>query len=302
MATTNAEGTNADEGVTPKPGDADYVEPPVLKPGDEGYVVPEEDTLVVAIGAEPSLGSEEADDDAPLEDGTPAPQFVKDLRTKAREDARKLRELAAENAALRVAVTPKEPAAIVVGDKPTLEACEYDAEKFAAETLAWDGRKRQAEEAEKKRGEAQKATQDAYTKRLEAYKTGAATLKVTDFDAAEKAVEGVLSNLQQSILIKHAKNAALLVYALGKDAAKLKQLGGITDPVEFGIQAALLEKEIKTVKKSEFKPEGRVGGGGSGALATGATALDKARAKAADTGDFTEVHRLRKEQKAAKKP
>lgn len=284
MNVPNAEGTNTE---TPNEG--------------EEKVIPPEEGVLVSIGAEPTLDSDD-EIEAPVDEaGTPPTQLIKDLRTKAREDARKLRTLEAErDAAIAKTVTPpKEPAAIVVGDKPTLEACEYDAEKYGAELLAWNERVRLQDQAEQEREKSRKALEQTYADRLTVYKDGATALKVPDFAVSEKAVEAGLATWQQSIIVKHAKNSALVVYALGRDAAKLKELGAIKDPVEFGIQAALLEGEIKTVKKSEFRPEGRVTGGGTGTPAVSNNALDKAREKAAQTGDFTEVHRLKKEQKAA---
>lgn len=278
----------------------------VLQPGDEGYVPPAEpadDTLVVAIGADPSLGSDDADIDAPVDDaGTPPSELVKTLRRAAKDAARDKRKAEEERDAAIAAAAGKtaEPPAVVVGEKPTLESCEYDADKFEAALLAWNQRKQQADEAEKKRADEQQAQQTEYATRLTAYKTGAVTLKVKDFDEAERAVEAGLSKLQQSIIVKHAKNAALLVYALGKDATKLKELGAIKDPVAFGIAASNIEKDIKTVKRSEFSPEKTVTAGGGG-LATGANALAKARAQAEKTGDYSEVNRLKREQREAER-
>jgi hypothetical protein len=303
-ATTNAEGTEAKtETKTPEEIEAERVAAAEAEAARIAEEAAGETELVVAIGADPSLGSEEAEDDAPIDDaGTPPTPLIKELRKKARDDARRLRAIEQErDAALAKATATgvQPPAAVVVGEKPTLETCDYDSAKFETELAAWYDRKRAADEQERGRTEEQRKAQDAYTERLGAYKTGAAALKVADFDASEKVVEAGLSKVQQSILVKHAKNAALLVYALGKDAAKLKELGAIKDPVEFAVRATLLETEIKTVQRPKFKPEGRPAGGGTGSPATGANALEKARAAAERTGDYTEVNRLKREAKAA---
>lgn len=266
----------------------------------------EETTLHVAIGAEPvAPGADDADIEAPLEDGTAPTPLIKELRKAAKDNARKARDAEKERdealAQARVAAAPKEPDAIVVGEKPTLEGSGYDQDTFAADLEKYYERKRESEEQDRKRAEGTKAAETAYAERLGIYATGAKALKVADFPASEAAVKVGLTPVQQSIIVKHANNAALLVYALGRDGAKLKELGAIADPVEFAARVARLETEIKTVAKPKFQPEGKPKGGGTGSPATGASALDKAREKAAVTGDYTEVNRIKREQREAAK-
>lgn len=287
------------EGETPPEGAA-------LKPAEEPKDPPAEETeLHVAIGAEPKATGEDEDIDvdAPMEDGAAPTPLVKQLRQTAKDARKAAREAARERdealAQAKAATAPKEPDAVVVGEAPTLESCEYDAEKYAAEVLAHAERKRQKEEQDRKREEGKKAAETAYAGRLQVYIEGARALKVADFVAAETMVKAGLTPVQQSIIVKHASNAALLVYALGKDGAKLKELGAIADPIEFAARVTRIETEIKTVSKPKFQPEQRPKGGGTGSPATGASALDKAREKAAVTGDYTEVNRLKREARKA---
>lgn len=283
------------EGETPPEG-------AVLKP-EEKKEPAEETELHVAIGADPVEPGDTDDIEAPLPDGTAPTPLVKELRTAAKESARKAREAERERdealAQARAAAAPKEPDAVVVGEKPTLESSEYDQEKFASDLEAYYERKRKAEEQDRKREEGKKAAETAYAARLGVYVDGAKALKVADFAASEQAVKVGLTPMQQSIIVKHANNAALLVYALGKDGAKLKELGAIADPIEFAARVARIETEIKTVSKPKFQPEQRPKGGGTGSPATGASALEKAREKAAVSGDYTEVNRLKREQRNA---
>lgn len=283
-------GTNA-EGAT---GTNENVDEHAEAGADDG-------AIIVAIGAEPSLGLPE-DDDAPI-DGQPAPQFVKDLRKKAREDSARIRELEASEAALkRAQQSTQAPAAVVVGVKPTLESCEYDADKFERDLIAWTERKAQAEQ--QTRDETARTTnqQQQYQTRLNAYAAGALALKVDDFPKSEKAVEAALSSVQQSIIVKLAKNSALFIYALGRDPAKLAELSKVSDPVAFAYEMAALEKEIKTMPKSKFTAEQRPNaGGGGGSLAGGNKALEAARKKAETTGDYTEVNKINREIKDAER-
>lgn len=286
------EGETPPEGAVPKP--------------EEKVIPPAEETeLHVAIGAEPKVAGEDDDIEAPMEDGSAPTPLVKELRKTAKESARKTREAEKERDEARREAealrAPKAPDAVVVGEKPTLESSEYDQEKFASDLEAYYERKRKAEEQERKRDEGKKAAETAYAARLGVYTEGAKALKVADFAASEQAVKVGLTPMQQSIIVKHATNAALLVYALGKDGAKLQELGAIADPIEFAARVARIETEIKTVSKPKFQPEKRPAGGGTGSPATGASALEKAREKAAVSGDYTEVNKLKRAQRAAGK-
>lgn len=260
-----------------------------------------ETELVVAIGAEPAPGSDDiADIEAPLEDGTPPSPLIKQLRQKAKDDATKLREVEAERDAAVARAAPKvaEPEAIVVGEKPTLEGCDYDSDKLAAELEAWIKRGHDAAKQTEDRKTKQTAAEQAYQVQVDAYKDSARALKVKDFDASEKAVEAALPGWQQSAILKHAKNSALFVYAIGRDAPRLKELGAITDPVEFGKKLTTTESEIKTVNKPKFAPEDKPLGHGGGSPA-GKSELAVAQAKYEKTGDATEVIRIKKAIKAA---
>jgi hypothetical protein len=164
---------------------------------------------------------------------------------------------------------------------------------------AYYERKRKAEEQERKRDQGKKAAETAYAARLGVYADGAKALKVADFAASEQAVKVGLTPMQQSIIVKHANNAALLVYALGKDGAKLKELGAIADPIEFAARVARIETEIKTVSKPKFQPEKSPRAAVQDRRPQVPARWKSAREKAAVTGDYTEVNRLKREQRNA---
>lgn len=276
---------------------------PDAEEGEEVVIPPAEaEELVVAIGKDPEAVDDDAEIMAPDDTGQPPSTTLQNLRKKAREDAKALRRLEQErDAAIAAASAPKQadPAAVVVGEKPTLESCDYDQAKLETELTNWITRKSQAASQEQQRIDARKADETAYGERLNQYNAGKTLLKVPNFAAAETAVTGVLSNIQQSIIIKHAKNSALVVFALGNDPAKLKELASITDPIDFAIKARELEQDIKTVKRT-MKPEGKApAGSGSGATAAGSTALQRAEKQADATGDRSEVHKQRMAAKRA---
>lgn len=244
----------------------------------------ESEEVVVTIGDEEP--PEEQDEKA-------APQWVKNLRKEHREAQRELRELRAKVA--DVAPKPKTPD---VGKKPTLEGCDYDPEKFEQDLTAWHERKRQADQEAKQQEDERKAQQTAWNARLESYASARSGLKVKDFEDAEVAVQGALNMTQQGIIVQGAENAALVVYALGKNPKKAAELAAINDPVKFAFAIAKLETQLKVQnRKSPPAPEKTVSGTGkiSGAVDSN---LERLRADAEKTGDYSKVSAYKRQQKA----
>jgi hypothetical protein len=104
-----------------------------------------------------------------------------------------------------------------------------------------------------------------------------------------------LSVTQQGIILQGAQNPAVLVYALGKNSNKAKELAGITDPVQFAFAVAKLETQLSVTKKQAPPPEKRINGNGS--LGTSNAQLDRLREEAARSGDFTKVIAFKKQLK-----
>jgi hypothetical protein len=243
--------------------------------GDEG----DEDEVLITIGDEKPDESEEEKQIAQ------APQWVKDLRKKARETDRENRELRAKLAAPAV----KTEMVDAVGAEPTLEGCGYDADKFKAELTAFFERKRKADEQQAEQQRKVEAANKAYQAKLDGYGKQKGELKVKDFDEAEQAVKDTLSPMQQSMLVKGAANAAVLVYALGKNPKKAQELAAIADPVEFIAAAVRLETQLKvTNRKAAPLPEKTLRG--SAPVSGGSNKeLEKLEAEAAKTGDRSKV-------------
>lgn len=252
---------------------------------DEGTDEGEGDEVVVSIGEE-SPSSEE-------EDAARAPEWVRELRKSNREKDRRIRELEQ-----KVASSAPAPQAVVVGAKPTLEGCDYDAEKFEAELEAWHARKREADDHAAKKTKADEDQRAAWQAKLDAYGKAKGELKVKDFDDAEAAAQEVLSVTQQGVILNGADNPAVLMYALGSNPKKAKELASIADPVKFAFAVAKLETQLKvTPRKAAPIPE-RTVRGSAPVSGTVDSNLERLRAEAAKTGDFTKVHQYRQQQRA----
>jgi hypothetical protein len=250
----------------------------------EGAEAEQEEETIVSIGEE---SVEEA-----AERHTPAPQWIKELRQKTRDQARQIRELT-ERANGAAGVVQK----IQVGKKPTLEACDFDAERFERELDTWHDTKRKADQQEAQEKEQADAQGKQWQERMQGYEKSKAILKVIDFEDAESAVQEALTVTQQGIIVSGVDNSALMIYALGKNPAKLKELAAIKDPVKFTFAIAKLEPQLKTTTRNKAPaPERRLDSSGSTSGVVN-NELEKLRAEAEKTGDYTKVVAYRKRMK-----
>lgn len=226
--------------------------------------------LIVTIGEETP----------PQEEKEQAPAWVKELR-------KKHRELAKENQALKAQLNkPTEEQEVKLGQKPTLEDCDYDPVEFEQKLEQWHEKKREVDrrvtEAQRKEQEAK----DDWNKKLDLYETKKSELKVKDYEDAEDVVRDTLSEVQQGIIVGGADNPALVVYALGKNPKKAEELAAIKDPVKFSFALGKLEAQLKTTTRSAPPPEKMVSP--SSAPLKSDSTLERLKEKAEKTGDFSE--------------
>ena len=257
----------------------------VNEPVDE--VEPEDtEEVVVSIGEEAP----------PPEEHTPAPEWVKELRKTNRELQRQNRELQA-----RVQAAPPETKPVVIGNKPKLEDHDYDADAYEEALTSWFERKRQADEINAKQEAEVMNQQKAWQAKLDGYGKAKAELRVKDFEDAEEVAQQVFSITQQGVLLQGADNPALVVYALGKNPAKAKELAEIKDPVKFAFAVAKLEKDLKVTNRRQAPaPERIVTGTGRSSGAVDST-LERLREEAARTGNMTKVIQYRAQKRSAPK-
>jgi hypothetical protein len=246
---------------------------------DEGFVA-------VTIGGEaPPPEDEEAER---------APEWVRDLRKQYREEKRRNKELQEQLAKTTGAAKVAE-----LGEKPTLEKADYDTERYEKELAAWYERKRKHDEVEAARQSEAQAADREWRQKLEGYQSAKATLKVRDYDEAEDVVQDAFSVTQQGMILQGAENPALLVYALGKNPKRAKELASIKDPVKFAFAVARLETQLKVTKrKASSKPDPKITGTGRVSGAVDST-LERLRADAERTGDYSKVFQYKKQKRSA---
>jgi hypothetical protein len=247
-----------------------------------------EDTEEVVV----SIGEEAP----PPEEHTPAPEWVKELRKTNRELQRQNRELQGK---LQAAPTENKP--VVIGNKPKLEDHDYDADKYEEALTNWFERKRQADDVNAKQEAEVMNQQQAWQAKLDGYGKAKAELRVKDFEDAEEVAQQVFSITQQGVLLQGADNPALVVYALGKNPAKAKELAEIKDPVKFAFAVAKLEKDLKVTNRRQAPaPERIISGTGRSSGAVDST-LERLREDAARTGNMTKVIAYKAQKRSAPK-
>jgi desulfoferrodoxin (superoxide reductase-like protein) len=243
------------------------------------------DEVIVSIGEEAP----------PPEEQTHAPEWVRELRKTNRELQRQNREL--QGKLQSTAQTETKP--VVLGKKPSLEEHDYDAEKFEAALATWFERKRQADEAAAKQEAEVMNQQKAWQAKLDGYGKAKAELRVKDFEDAEAVAQELFNITQQGVVLQGADNPALVIYALGKNPKKAKELSDIKDPVKFAFAVAKLEKELKvTNRKAAPPPERIVSGTGRVSGAVDST-LERLREEAARTGNLTKVIQYKAQKRSA---
>ena len=226
-----------------------------------------------------SFGDEVETDEKPEADSS----VLRVVRQNAREEKRKRKELEKKLEEL----TAQQP--VELGAKPTLRDCDYDDTKFEVELIAYNERKTAVAEKAKSEQDKQAVVQKEFDDKFKSYKAGSVDLGRDDFGETEAVVTDILSVTQQSVLVQVAENPAQLVYALGKYPNKAEELAKITNPVQLAAAIARMENKMSVPsKKSKPAPERRMKSGAT-VVVSGEKKLEQLRAKAEESGDYSEV-------------
>ena len=233
-----------------------------------------QEEVIVSIGNEPTV--------EPVEE-EPAPAWVKKVRQRNRELERELKEVKKKLTEI------SQPREAELGDKPTLQSYDYDTEKYEQALTSWYDRKRKADEQAAKVKEETEQAENEWRERVTAYQQAKTSFKAQDFNDVEAVVLDLLSATQQGIIVHGATDPVLVVYALGKNEDKAKELAAIKDPVKFAFAIAKLEGQLKvSTRKPSTMPESKVNGNSRPSGSIDST-LERLRADAAKTGDYTKV-------------
>jgi len=245
----------------------------------------ESEDIVVSIGEEPPPPEPEA-----------APEWVRELRKSHRELQKRNRELEAQ-----VHQTTETNPVVTLGAKPSLENHDYDTDKYEASLADWYERKRSVDDQQAQARQAEQQQADAWQQQLQGYADAKSKLKVKDYDDAEEVAQQTFNVVQQGVMIQGAEDPALVIYALGKNPKKAKELAKIDDPVKFAFAVAKLESQLKiSNRKAATRPEGKVSATAPLKGAVDST-LERLREEASKSGNMDKVMAYKRAQKQAAK-
>lgn len=222
-----------------------------------------------------------------------APAWITELRRQNRELKRQLQSVQAP------ATVPQ------LGAKPTLESCEFDSELFEKKYEEWTERKLAIDAQRREQAQHEERLQQTWQQKVSGYeaKKNEVLAAEPDFKDAEEVCRDLLSNVQQVIIIKNARNPVKLVREIGSNPELAAKLGSITDPVEFTYQIATMEAKMATKPAVKTAPSPdkplRSGGGVSNPLS--GSKLEQLRAEAEKTGNYDKVYAYRKQMNAQNK-
>jgi len=243
----------------------------------------------------PAVVSLDEQEDSPPQ-AEEAPQWVKDLRKKSKEDAKRIRDLEEKLKERDAPVDiPK------LGEKPRLADFDFDEDAFATALDSWHAQKLRVAEAEAEKHRELEAKQAAMKAKQERYIQSRAELEIPDYEELEDEVKSILNPVQQALIVEGCKKPAEFVATLAKSPKTLKDLAAIVDPAEFAFEAGKLYGKLEAMKtqpKAKPAPETRVRAATTGAAVDGK--LDKLREEAEKSGDYSKLLAYKKQMRAGK--
>lgn len=254
---------NADAGKNDDSGDDDTL-------GDD-------DEIVIEIeGEEPDAANE-----------TPA---IRQLREANRTQARRIAELEAKDA----------PGEIQIGEKPTLESCEWDEERFENELVTWQERKRAKERAEQERVEQERKSAELWNGIESKYRAGAAQLRVPGFEEKERKVDTTLPEIVRRAIKAYCDEPAKVIAALGTNDALLDRIASEKDPIKQLVTLVKLEGKMKVKRSRQIEPDKPLNSSAPLEVSSVNKQREKLEKEAARTGDRTELIAFNKAQRDKK--
>jgi len=284
------ENNDIEEEIVEKSDDSNETEPenePATIQDEEDGDDDEDEDRVVTIGDPVPEPEGEADDSGEEKQKDPK-LLVKKLRKVTRGLEKKNKALQKQIDANAQVAQVEKP--VELGEEPTLAGCKYDDAKYKEEIRLYDARKRKVDEQTAKNAKIVEEQNENWQTKQKKYVDLKQEHSFKDFEDTEELVSTTFSQTQQGIIVSGADDAALLVYALGKNPKKLEELSKITDPVEFAFKVAKLETQLKVSSKKAPKPETRIKSGKSGGISGSSDkTLERLREEAARTGNYTKV-------------
>lgn len=185
------------------------------------------------------------------DDAESAPQWVKDLRKKSREDAKRIKELEKqlEEKAQAAPVPTGEVKKPSLGD----DGIDYDEDIYEQKLTEYYKAKSQQEAAAKSQQEQQEAFIQLHNEKTAQYNERKSQVKVSGYDKAEQIVIDEVPQNIQGAIIHYAEKPEMVVLALGRNPELRKQISQTTDPVQLGRLIGNIEAKVRIAPKAKKK-------------------------------------------------
>ncbi|MGX8941617.1 scaffolding protein [Symbiopectobacterium sp. Eva_TO] len=174
------------------------------------------------------------------------PALVRHLRNTIKEKERELK-------ALRTKSPQQQQAPTQAPRMPQLsdDGIDYDEAVFQQKLSAWSEENAKYHTALAQQQQAQQVAQQQYQQRLQQYQERVKTVKVPNYQQAEKLVIDEVPEAIQAAVIQYAEKPEMVVIALARNPELRKQFADATDPVELGRQIGIIESKAKTMPKAK---------------------------------------------------
>ena len=217
------------------------------------------------------------------EENKSTPHWVKDLRKKNREMAKKLKEYEAN--------TNNAPnAEIELPKKPKIEDFNYDEDAHETALDNWYSQKQKIESVKQTKQQQIEQQKAEFNNKLHAYNENIAKLNIDrpKFNEAENVVKDLFTIEQQNLMLLYADNPTKLIYALGRDEDIAEELAGINDKAKFLVAIAKHEEKIKMKTTKTVPPaERKVNAGANVPAVSADKKLDALLLEAEKSGNYT---------------
>lgn len=180
-----------------------------------------------------------------------APQWVKDLRKKSRDDAKRIKDL--EKQLEKKAAAAPAPTGELV--KPTLwdDGIDGDEDIYDQKLTAYHEAKNQQAASAKQQQEQNDAFIQLHNEKTAQYNERKTQVKVPGYDKAEQVVIDEVPQQIQGAIIHYAEKPELVVLALGRNPELRKQMSQVTDPVQLGRLIGNIEAKVRIAPKAKKK-------------------------------------------------
>lgn len=238
------------------------------------------------------------DEEPAKDDNTVIRNFRKTQKELSSKLKRKDDEIADLKKKLSSVVKPEEP--FQLGKKPRMEDFEYDAEVFEVELEKWYEAREKIEQNNRSIRQREEIEKEKATKIVQKFLDEKQTLleKVQDYEVAEVVVTNTLSQVQLAAIVEAANSPATLIYALGKNPKKLKEMAEIENPAKFVYELAKMEGQMKvtSLSKSPIAPEKTIEVHGSSVpVGDVDKKLESLLSKARSTGNYDEYLKAKRQ-------